>query len=73
MLKDREDRFWVRHAFMAVVRYRFISPVGEDQEAYYEQKYLLSKPISVDDPIIAQPPASWIQYCASIGMCDFTH
>ena len=70
MLKDKSDRFWVRRATMAIVRFRFISPVGDDQEAFYEQKYLLRKPIMANDLVISTSPWSWIEYSASQGMCD---
>ena len=55
---------------MGIVRYRFISPVGDDQEHFYEQKYLLSTPISIGDSILSNPPDSWLEHCVSIGMCD---
>ena len=40
MLVDKCGRYWVRRQVMGITRYRFISPVGDNQEKYYEQKYL---------------------------------
>ena len=70
MLKDKEGRYWVRRATMAITRHRFISPVGDDQEKYYEQKYLLSVCMTDEHDIFHNPPQSWLELCASEGMCD---
>ncbi len=44
--------------------------VGDDQEKYYEQKYLLNVALTDEDDIVCNPPESWVQLCASEGMCD---
>ena len=51
---------------MVITRHRFISSVGDDAEKYYQQKYLLSVPITEDHEVL-NPPKSW---CAQSGMCD---
>ncbi len=55
---------------MAVTRHRVISPVGDDQEKYYEQKYLLTVCLTDEDEVVQHPPDSWLELCASEGMCD---
>ena len=70
MLLDRSDHYWIRRPTMVVTRHRFISPVGDDQEKYYEQKYLLTVPITADDELINNPPQSWMQLCVRKGLCD---
>ena len=50
---------------MAVKHYRFVSPVGDNQEMFYEQKYLLNVPMSDEDDVMHDPPQSWLELCAS--------
>ena len=70
VLKDKRDHCWVRRSTMAVTRHRFISPVGDDQEKFYEQKYLLTVPLTDEDEIVQNPPKSWMELCVREGMCD---
>ncbi len=70
MFADKQGRYWIRRAAMAVTRHRFISPVGDDQEKYYEQKYLLTVCLTDEDEVVQHPPDSWLELCASEGMCD---
>ena len=70
MLADKQGHYWVRRSTMAVTRYRFISPVGDDQEKFYEQKYLLHVCMTDEDDVVHNPPRSWLELCASKGMCD---
>ena len=37
----------------SVVRYRFINPAEDEQEKFYEQKYLLNVPASPGDVILS--------------------
>ncbi len=62
--------YWVRRATMAVTRHRFISPVGDDQEKYYEQKYLLTVCLTDEHEIVHNPPQSWLELCAREGLYD---
>lgn len=55
---------------MVCTRHRFISSVGDDQEKYYEQKYLLTVPITQESEVVQEPPQSWVEFCARQGMCD---
>ena len=43
---------------MVCTRHRFISSVGDDQEKYYEQKYVLTVPITPQSQAILEPPQS---------------
>ena len=70
VLKYKRDHCWVRRSTMAVTRHRFISPVGDDQEKFYKQKYLLTVPLTDEDEIVQNPPKSWIELCVREGMCD---
>ena len=70
VLADRVGHYWIRRAKMVITRHRFISSVGDDTEKYYQQKYLLSVPITEDHEVVLNPPDSWIELCASNGMCD---
>ena len=70
MLADKQGRYWIRRATMAITRHRFISPVGDDQEKYYKQKYLLNVCLTDEDDVVHNPPKSWLELCASKGMCD---
>ena len=44
--------------------------MGDDQEQYYQQKYLLQVPLTDEDEVVLNPPESWIELCAREGMCD---
>lgn len=55
---------------MVCTRHRFISSVGDDQEKYYEQKYLLTVPITPQSQVVQEPPESWVELCVRQGMCD---
>lgn len=52
---------------MCITRYRFINPVGHEQEKFYEQKYI---PISGTDDILVSSPQSWMQLCITKGLFD---
>ena len=41
-LADKNGRYWVRQSRMTITRHRFISYIGDDQDKYYEQKFLLN-------------------------------
>ena len=41
---------------MIITRHRFISSVGDDQEQYYQQKYLLQVPLTDQHELISNPP-----------------
>ena len=43
MLADKQGHYTGGEGpqWLAVTHYRFVSPVGDDQEKFYEQKYLL--------------------------------
>ena len=58
MLVDQQGRYWVRRVKMCITRYRIITPVGDEQDKFYEQKYLLNVPISFDDDILGDRPQS---------------
>ena len=70
VLANRVGHYWIRRAKMVITRHRFISSVGDDTEKYYEQKYLLSVPITEDHEVVLNPPKSWVELCAQSGMCD---
>ena len=55
---------------MIITRHRFISSVGDDTEKYYQQKYLLSVPITENHEVVLNPPDYWKDLCARNGMCD---
>lgn len=59
--------YWIGRAKMVITRHRVISSVGDDQEQYYQQKYILN---TNGHEIVVNPPTSWVEYCASNGMCD---
>ena len=50
ILVDTDGHHWSRRAKMVRTRHRFISSVGDDQEKYYEQKYVLTVPITPQSP-----------------------
>ena len=70
VLADRAGHYWIRRAKMVITRHRFISSVGDDTEKYYQQKYLLSVPMTEDHEVVLNPPKSWVELCAESGMCD---
>ena len=70
LLADRVGHCWIRRAKMVITRHRFISSVGDDTEKYYQQKYLLTVPMTVDHEVVLNPPKSWVELCAKSGMCD---
>ena len=55
---------------MCITRYLFINPVGNEQDKFYKQKYLLNVPISHDDDIVVNRPQSWMQLCIMNGLFD---
>ena len=71
MLVDTDGAYWVRRATAAVTRHRFITV--EDQEAYYEQKYLLTVPLTPIDDVIANPPLSWVKAAIQADLVDEHH
>ena len=68
-LVDRVGHYWTRQAKMVITRHRFISSVGDDTE-YYQQKYVLSVPMTEDHEVILKLLKSWIELSAENGMCD---
>ena len=70
MLIDKQGRYWVRRAKMGIVRYRFINPAGDEQEKFYEQKYLLNMPVAPEDNIVTNVPHSCMQLCIQEGLFD---
>ena len=70
VLADTDGHHWYRRAKMVCTRHRFISSVGDDQEKYYEQKYLLTVPLIPQSEVVLEPPRSWVEFCARQGMCD---
>ena len=65
MLKDRSGHYWTRRTCMAVTRQTFLSPVGDSQERFYEQKYLLTLPLTNEDSIVHNSLSSWLELCVS--------
>ena len=55
---------------MCITRYQFINPVGDEQDKFYEQKYLLNVSISHADDIVVNGPQSWMQLCIMNGLFD---
>ena len=53
VLTDVDGHFWYRRAKMVCTHHRFISSVEDDQERYYEQKYLLTVPITPESVLHA--------------------
>ena len=45
----------------------------EDQEAYYEQKYLLTVPLTPEDDVIVNPPLSWVKATMQADLVDEHH
>ena len=71
MLVDATGSYWVRKATAGITRHRFITV--EDQEAYYEQKYLLTVPLTPTDGIITNPPLSWVKVAMKANLVDEHH
>ena len=38
-MADKNGRYWLRQSRMTITRHRFISCIGDDQEAYNEQNF----------------------------------
>ena len=70
MLIDLNDQHWIRRSKMIVTRHRFISSVGDDQEQYYQQKFLLTVALTPKSDVVENPPKSWVDLCVQHGMCD---
>ena len=70
MLADVNGRYWVRRATACVTRHRFITVDTKEQEAHYEQKYLLNVPLCPSDDVIVSPPSSWIQAAMEKDLVD---
>ena len=71
MLVDSNGTYWVRKATGAVTRHRFITI--DDQETYYEQKYLLTVPLTATDSIVNEPPSSWVKAAMEANLVDEQH
>ena len=71
MLVDTDGAYWVRRAIAAITRHQFITV--EDQEAYYEQKFLLTVPLIPTDDIITNPPLSWVKAAMQADLVDEHH
>ena len=71
MLADSNGTYWVRRANAAVTRHRFITI--DDQETYYEQKYLLTVPLTATDSIVSEPPSSWVKAAMEANLVDEQH
>ena len=69
-LAYKNDRYWVRRSRMTITRHRFISSVGDDQEKYYKQKFLLNVPITDQSEVVQIPPTSLIEHCVRLDMMD---
>ena len=69
-LPDLNGHYWCRRGKMCFTRTMFLSSVGDNQERYYEQKYLLNTPLTCDSDVVQSPPRSWIDLCVESGMCD---
>ena len=70
VVQDADGHFWYRRAKMVCTRHRFISSVGDDQEKYYEQKYLLTIPMTSQSEVVLEPPESLVELCVREAMCD---
>ena len=70
MLADINGHYWVRRATACVTRYRFINVSTKEQEAYYEQKYLLNVPLCSSDDVVVNPPSSWIEAAMKKDLVD---
>ena len=70
MLADVDGRYWVHRATACVTRHRFITVDIKEQEAHYEQKYLLNVPLCPSDDVIVSPPSSWIQAAMEKDLVD---
>ena len=70
VLQDKQGQFWRRRSKVAVTQFHFLVPVGDTQEKFYEQKYLLNVPMLPEDNVISAPPQSWMQLCVEKGLCN---
>ena len=70
MLVNQQGQYWIRRAKMCITRYRFINPVGDDQQKFYKQKYILNVPISGDDNMVLNTQQSWMQLCIMNDLFD---
>lgn len=55
---------------MAVTRHHFLTPAGDKQEKFHEQKYLLAVPLNDSNDIVQTLPSSWMTLCVQKGLCD---
>ena len=69
-LADNNGWYWVRRSRMTITRHRFISCIGDDQEKYYEQKFLFNVPITDQSEVVQNLPTSWIEHCVQLNMYD---
>ena len=69
-LPDVNGHYWCRRGKVCFTRTMFLSSVGDNQERYYEQKYLLNTPLTYPSDVVQSPPKSWIDLCVESGMCD---
>ena len=73
MLADANGHYWVRRATACVTRHRFITIDTKEQEAHYEQKYLLNVPLCPSDEVIVTPPSSWIEAAMEKDLVNEKH
>jgi len=71
MIADINGNFWARRARACVTRHRFLSL--DDQEAFYEQKFLLKVPLTLSNDVVKNPPSSWIKAAMVAGLIDEQH
>ena len=71
MLVDSNGTYWVRKATGAVTRHWFV--MIDDQETYYEQKYLLTVPLTATDSTVNEPPSSWVKAAMEANLVDEQH
>ena len=48
---DLNGHHWCRQGKICFIRTMFLSSVGDSQERYYEQKYLLNTPLTCDSDV----------------------
>lgn len=73
MLADVSGHYWVRRATACVTRHRFINVSTKEQEAHYEQKYLLNVPLCPSDDVVVNPPSSWIEAAMEKDLVNEKH
>jgi len=71
MLVVTDGTYWIRRATAAVTRHQFITV--EDQEAYHEQKYLLTVPLTPTDTVITNPALSSVKEAMQADLVDEHH